>query len=67
MGDHNIDNTPLVNPYKALARLLNTFYTNIVTDLINRIVQVLREDLYWFRISAQQAGLLEPAESSNKG
>ena len=38
-----------------------------VTDLINRIVQVLREDLYWFRISAQEAGLLEPAELGDEG
>jgi hypothetical protein len=29
MGDYNIDNTLLVNPYKALACLLDTFYTNI--------------------------------------
>ena len=34
----------------------------VITDLINRIVQVLREDLYWFRISAQEAGLLEPVK-----
>ena len=33
-----------------------------VTDLINRIVQVLRGDLYWFRISAQDAELMEPVE-----
>ena len=30
-----------------------------VTDFINRIVQVLREDLYWLRISARDAGLME--------
>ena len=29
MGDYNINNTPLVNPREALARLFNTFYTNI--------------------------------------
>ena len=33
-----------------------------VTDLINRIVQVLREDLYWVRISAQEAELIKPVE-----
>ena len=33
-----------------------------VTDLINRIVQVLKRDLYWIRISAQDAGLMEPVE-----
>ena len=31
-------------------------------DFINRIVQVLREDLYWFRISTREAGLIEPVE-----
>ena len=40
---------------------------NHITSLINRIVQVLKEDLYWFRISAQEAELLEPVELSNKG
>ena len=29
MGDHNIDNAPLVNSREALARLFNTFYINI--------------------------------------
>ena len=38
-----------------------------VTDLINRIVQVLREDLYWVRISAQEAGLMEPVEPWDEG
>ena len=33
-----------------------------VTDLINRIVQVLREDLYWVKISAQNAGLIKPVK-----
>ena len=37
-------------------------HANNVTDLINRIVQVLRGDLYWFRISARDAGLMEPIE-----
>ena len=30
-----------------------------VIDLINRIVQVLKEDLYWIRISVQDTGLME--------
>ena len=30
-----------------------------VTDLIYRAVQVLRENLYWIRISAQDIGLME--------
>ena len=38
-----------------------------VTDLINRIVQVLREDLYWIKISARDAGLIEPVEPWDKG
>ena len=33
-----------------------------VTDLINRIVQVLKRDLYWFKISTQDAGLMEPVK-----
>ena len=39
----------------------------IVTDLINRIVQVLRGDLYWFRISAWDAGLIEPVKPWDEG
>ena len=38
-----------------------------VTDLINRILQVLRADLYWLRISAQDAGLIEPVEPWDEG
>ena len=38
-----------------------------VTDLINRIVQVLKEDLYWIKISAQDTGLMEPVELQDKG
>ena len=30
-----------------------------ITDLINRIVQVLKRDLYWVRISTQDAGLMK--------
>ena len=33
-----------------------------VTDLINRIVQVLKEDLYWFKISTQDIGLIKLVE-----
>ena len=39
----------------------------LVTDLINRIVQVLREDLYWVRISARDAELMEPVEPWDEG
>ena len=38
-----------------------------VTDLIYRAVQVLRENLYWIRISAQEAGLMEPVEPWDEG
>ena len=30
-----------------------------IIDLINRIVQVLREDLYWVRISIQNTELIK--------
>ena len=33
-----------------------------VIDLINRIVQVLKRDLYWVKISTQNAELIEPVE-----
>ena len=42
-------------------------YIAHVTDLINRIVQVLRGDLYWFKISAQDAELMEPVELWDEG
>jgi hypothetical protein len=35
MGDYNIDNAPLANPYKTLARLLDTSYTNIAWAIRN--------------------------------
>ena len=33
-----------------------------VTDLINRIVQVLKGDLYWVKISVQDAELIKPVK-----
>ena len=33
-----------------------------IIDLIYRAVQVLRENLYWIRISMQKAELMEPVE-----
>ena len=33
-----------------------------ITDLINRIVQVLKEDLYWVKISTQDAELIKPVK-----
>ena len=44
------------------ARFSSPKYAQIVTDLINRIVQVLRGDLYWVRISARDAELIKPVE-----
>ena len=35
MGDYNIDNALLVNPYKVLTYLLNTFYINITWAIRN--------------------------------
>ena len=33
-----------------------------ITDLINRIVQVLKRDLYWVKINVQKAELIKPVE-----
>ena len=33
-----------------------------ITDLINRIVQVRKRDLYWFRINAQDTELIKPVK-----
>ena len=38
-----------------------------VTDFINRIVQVLKRDLYWVRISAQDTELMKPVELWDEG
>ena len=38
-----------------------------ITDLINRIVQVLREDLYWVKISVQDAELIKPVKPWDEG
>jgi hypothetical protein len=35
MGDYNIDNALLVNPYKVLACLFDIFYTNIAWAIRN--------------------------------
>ena len=49
---------------KVLYTLPHDIFTTkvTVTDLINRIVQVLRGDLYWFKISTQDTGLMEPVK-----
>ena len=33
-----------------------------IIDFIYRVVQVLKENLYWIRISMQNTGLMEPVE-----
>jgi hypothetical protein len=33
-----------------------------VTDLINRIIQILKKDLYWVKISTQNIELMEPVK-----
>ena len=33
-----------------------------VIDLINRIVQVLKRDLYWVKISTQNTELIKPVK-----
>ena len=38
-----------------------------VIDLIYRAVQVLRENLYWLRISTQDTGLMEPVKLWDEG
>ena len=38
-----------------------------VTDLINRIVQVLRGDLYWVKISAWDMELMELVKLWDEG
>ena len=46
----------LITPYRT------TLMTFTVTDLINRIVQILRRDLRQVRISMQDMELIEPVE-----
>ena len=38
-----------------------------ITDFISRIVQVLKEDLYWVRISAQEVRLIKLVKLWDKG
>ena len=33
-----------------------------ITNFINRIVQVLKKDLYWVKISTQNIELMEPVK-----
>ena len=38
-----------------------------ITDFIIKIVQVLKKDLYWVKVSTQKAGLMELVELWDKG
>ena len=38
-----------------------------VTDLISRIVQVLKGDLYWVKISTRKVGLMKLVKLWDKG
>ena len=40
---------------------------NCVTDLINRIIQVLKRDLYWVKISTQNTKLIKPVKLWDEG
>ena len=65
MSEHS---TPLIN------NLETKFFKNKdekkgvgIIDLINRIVQVLKRDLYWVKISIQDAELIEPVKLWDEG
>ena len=38
-----------------------------VTNFINKIVQILKQDLRQVKISTQEAGLIKPVKLQNKG
>ena len=56
--------TPFLQNIRSLEIMTNKYS---VTDLIYRTVQVLRENLYWIRISTRKAGLMEPVKLQNEG
>ena len=60
---------PLINnlEIKKLFKDKNKEEEVSVINFINRIVQVLREDLYQIRINTQKAELIKPVELQNKG
>ena len=45
--------------YRRGISVVRNFKFFTVTDLINRIVQVLKGDLYWFKISVRDTGLMK--------
>ena len=53
--------TPFFN-FKQLSFLTNITIPTYVTDFINRIVQILKQDLRQLRISAQDTELIKPVK-----
>ena len=47
--------------------IINIMLKALITDLISRIVQVLKEDLYWVRINVQEAELMELVKLWDEG
>jgi hypothetical protein len=47
MGDYNIDNALLVNPYEVLACLFNTSYTNIAWVVRNSLKYLKNFNMYY--------------------
>ena len=56
--------TPLINNLEInnLFRDKNREEGVGITDFINKIVYILKGDLYWVKISIQKVGLMEPVE-----
>ena len=48
-------------------KIFSNILATPVTDFINRIVQILKQDLRQLRISAQDAELMEPVEPWDEG
>ena len=62
-------NTPLIKDLE-----IRTIFKNKakeegigITDFIYRTVQVLKENLYWIKISAREVGLIEPVKLWDEG
>ena len=58
----------LRNRWISTAQIIEYLQANLfVTDLMNLIVQTIRNELGQLRISAQEAGLMEPVEPWDEG
>ena len=55
----SVDYIYIENTKAEETTIVDIITINHITDLINRIVQVLKRDLYWVKISAQDTGLIE--------